>query len=150
MTGLVLRDIHEPPAPGWWPPAPGWWLLAVLLLGVVAGLCWWLRRRRLHRRRLERMFDDAVDAAATPAAAVAAISELLRRAARGRDPAADALDGEAWLRFLDRDARQPAFGGEEGRLLLAGGYRREVDPQRLEALRTIARARFLQWTTGRP
>ncbi|MDH5822890.1 DUF4381 family protein [Luteimonas sp. RD2P54] len=149
MNGLVLRDIHEPPGPGWWPPAPGWWLLALVLLAAAAILAWWLRRRRLQRRRMERMFDDAVDAAATPAEAVAAISELLRRAARRRDPGADALDGEDWLRFLDRDARQPGFDGEEGRLLLTGGYRREVDARRLETLRAIARARFLEWTTGR-
>jgi len=32
---LVLRDIHQPPAPGWWPPAPGWWLLAALVLLAV-------------------------------------------------------------------------------------------------------------------
>src|SRR5690606_33347163 len=33
---LLLRDIHQPPAPSWWPPAPGWWLLAGIVLVVFA------------------------------------------------------------------------------------------------------------------
>ncbi|WP_407352555.1 DUF4381 family protein [Luteimonas sp. R10] len=150
MSALVLRDIHEPPAPSWWPPAPGWWLLAALLLAVVAALLWAYRRRHRRRQDMERLFDATVDGAATPAAAVAAISELLRRAARRREPDADGLHGEAWLRFLDRDAKQAAFAGEEGRLLLEGGYSRDVDATQLARLRTVARARFLEWTTGRP
>ena len=98
----VLRDIHLPPAPPWWPPAPGWWLLAA---AVLAG--------RDRRRRS----CDAGDASSalpsprcstrrsmpppTPTAQVAAMSELLRRAARRRDAQADRLQGDAWLRFLD-------------------------------------------------
>ncbi|WP_149196262.1 DUF4381 family protein [Luteimonas suaedae] len=150
MSALVLRDIHEPPAPSWWPPAPGWWLLAALLLVIVAALLWAYWRRRQRRQEMERLFDATVDGAPTPAAAVAAISELLRRAARGREPGAEALDGDAWLRLLDRGAKQAAFDGETGRLLLEGGYRRDVDATQLARLRTVARARFLEWTTGRP
>ena len=42
---LVLRDIHQPPAPPWWPPAPGWWLVAAVLL-IVLAVGWWLAARR--------------------------------------------------------------------------------------------------------
>ena len=90
------------------------------------------------------------------------MSELLRRAGRRRDPAADRLHGDAWLEFLDgsaadagkRRGRKPAsrpcagpdrFSQGPGRLLLDGGYRREVDPGQVAALRAIARSRFLDW-----
>lgn len=143
-ASLPLRDIHLPLAPGWWPPAPGWWLLGGLLLVALAaaGVMAWRRVRR--RRALLRMFDQRVDAAADPASRVAAISELLRRAARERDPAAAALQGEDWLAFLDRDAATPAFAGPAGRLLLEGGYRRRVGEDEADALRAAARQRFLQ------
>ena len=141
---LPLRDIHLPVAPGWWPPAPGWWWLGGLLLAVLAagGVMAWRRARR--RQALLRMFDQRVDAAGDPAARVAVISELLRRAAREREPAAAALQGEDWLAFLDRGAATPAFAGPAGRLLLEGGYRRQVGEDEADALRTAARQRFLQ------
>ncbi|MFC7301337.1 DUF4381 family protein [Cognatiluteimonas weifangensis] len=146
---LVLRDIHQPPAPPWWPPAPGWWIVAALLLLAVATLAGWAWRRQRRRRALQRLFDDAVRAAATPAAQLAAISELLRRAARRRDPQADRLQGEAWLRFLDGDGRQPRFGDKDARLLLDGGFRPAVDAAAVAALLPRARACFLQWMAAR-
>jgi hypothetical protein len=47
------------------------------------------------------LFDDGVRAAPTPAAKVAAVSEVLRRAAGRRDPLGDKLQGDDWVRFLD-------------------------------------------------
>ena len=139
---LVLRDIHQPPAPPWWPPAPGWWALAALLLLALGAWLWWTTRRRRQRRAIAAVFDDAVAAAATPAAQVAAISELLRRAARRWQPGAERLHGEAWLTFVD-------LGDELGRLLLDGGYRPDIDSRQVDALRPRARARFLQWMDPR-
>ncbi|MCA0395266.1 MAG: DUF4381 family protein [Proteobacteria bacterium] len=142
---LPLRDIHEPPPPSWWPPAPGWWIVAGVLLLVLAWLAW-RRWRRVHARRMaERTFDEAVAAAPTPAARVAAMSDLLRRAARLRDPAADRLDGDAWLRFLDAGEAPPRFLGGPGELLRDGAFRAHVDDAAVEALRVAARARFLAW-----
>lgn len=163
---LVLRDIHQPPAPPWWPLAPGWWLLAAMLLLAIALWAWFAARRRKRRRAIAALFDDALGAAPTPTDEVAAMSELLRRAARRRDPAADRLHGEAWLQFLDgsaapagkRRGRKPAskpragshrFSQGAGRLLLDGGYRREVDADQVAALRAIARARFLDWMAAK-
>ncbi|MFD0739209.1 DUF4381 family protein [Lysobacter koreensis] len=148
-TTLVLRDIHRPPAPPWWPPAPGWWWLALVLLAVAAGLVFLRARRRERRRAIAVLFDSSVDAAPTPATQVAAMSELLRRAARQRDPAADRLHGEAWLAFLDSDDRQCGFTRGPGRLLLEGGYQRDADPRAVTALRELARARFLTWMAGK-
>lgn len=138
---LVLRDIHQPPAPQWWPPAPGWWALAALLLLALAAWSWWTARRRRQQRAIAAVFDDAVAAADTPAAQVAAMSELLRRAARRRQPEADRLHGQEWLTLI-------GLNDEAGQLLLDGGYRADVDPQQVDALRPLARTRFLQWMSA--
>jgi len=144
-ANLPLRDIHLPPAPSWWPPAPGWWALAAaiaVLLAVVFAIH--LRRQR-RRRALQRLFDGAIAAAPTPAARVAAMSELLRRAARRIDPSADTLSGDDWLRFLDRDSGTPVFRSQTGKLLIEGAFRRGVHDADVEALRRVARERFLAW-----
>ena len=142
---LVLRDIHQPPEPPWWPPAPGWWIVAallLLLLMAVAGLLW-----RRHRRRqvLRRAFDDRIAAADTPAAKLAAMSELLRRASRRIDPDADRLDGDEWLRFLDHGLAVPMFSAGVGSALREGVYRPDIDPQQVADLHAVTRARFLSW-----
>lgn len=142
---LVLRGIHQPPAPSWWPPAPGWWLVAAIVLIVCGLFSWWAWRRRQRRRALEQLFDTSVQRAQTPALQVAAISELLRRAARRQDPAADKLLDEDWLRFLDKGLKPPVFANDVGTILRDGAFRRDVSASDVEALRTVARARFLQW-----
>ncbi len=139
-TGLVLRDVHVTPAPSWWPPAPGWWWLAAIVLLLISGWAWWWWRGQRRRRSSRQLFDTACIGA--PAAQVAAISELLRRAARRVDPAAVRLEGEAWLRWLDGDGT--AFSAGPGRLLLVGGYQREVDGDALQRLKAVAGPRFLQ------
>lgn len=148
-SAIALRDIHLPQSPGWWPPAAGWWWLAALVLAVATCIVIVLWRRLRRRRALRRMFDRRVAAASSSPAQVAAISELLRRAAREKAPGAAALQGADWLAFLDRAAPRPAFDGELGRLLLEGGYRPRVGDAELEALRVAARARFLKLAGGR-
>jgi len=148
-TAIPLRDIHLPQAPGWWPPAPGWWLLAAAVLVVVALAAFLLWRRARRRRAVRRLFDQRVAAAGSAPARIAAMSELLRRAALEHDRTAAGLEGAEWLAFLDRGARAPAFDGRLGQLLLDGGYRREVDEGDLDALRAAARARFLALAGGR-
>lgn len=148
-AGLPLRDVHEPLAPPWWPPAPGWWVLVVVVLLMLAGWALWRWRKARRRRLAARLFDDTVAAAASPAEQVAAISALLRRAARRIEPGADTLEGEAWLALLDRDLPQGGFAQGPGALLRDGAFRPTVDAQALEALRTLARARFIDWMQGR-
>lgn len=149
-SALVLRDIHQPPAPAWWPPAPGWWLLALALLAVALALLAWRWRARRHRRRLGALYDAAVAAAPTPAAQVAAISELLRRAARRHDPHAATLDGEDWLRHVrEPGGGLPGLPAQAARLLRDGAYRRDVAPAEAEALRAAARPVFLAWSLRR-
>lgn len=148
-AALPLRDIHLPQPPGWWPPAPGWWLLAALALAAVVFVAVVLWRGARRRRALRRMFDARVEAAGSAPGRIAAMSELLRRAAREHDRATATLEGAEWLAFLDRDAATPVFDGVLGELLLDGGYRREVDEAELDALRVAARARFLKLAGAR-
>jgi len=144
---LLLRDVHVPPAPSLWPPAPGWWLVAGAV-ALAAAIAWWIGRKR--RRRMlawQKLFDDACGDAA-PAAQVAAISELLRRAARRVNAKADHLQSEDWLLLLD-GRKQKDFSEGPGRLLLEGGYRREVPAEEFATAKALARARFLELMAGR-
>lgn len=144
---LVLRDVHVPPAPSLWPPAPGWWLVFGVAAALLAfgGIVLWRRRRRLRAWR--RLFDEASHAP-QPARQAAAISELLRRAARQVDAKADRLHGEDWLRFLD-GKQGTDFSRGPGRVLLDGGYRRELDERQLAQAKSLARARFLELMAGK-
>ncbi len=148
-TALQLRDVHLPAAPGWWPLPPGWWLVIGGCL-LVALLVWaWRARRRRLRQRWQAHFTRALAQADTPAQEVAAMAELLRRAARMHQPGAELLQGSDWLQFLDTPD-STAFSEGEGRLLLDGGYRREVDAAAVARLRPLARDRFVQLITGLP
>jgi len=147
-TSLPLRDVHLPPIPSWWPLPLGWWLvLAALALVVLLAWAWRAHRRRQQRRWL-RVFDTAVDAAPDGTAPVAAMAELLRRAARRRQAGAELLQGQAWLEFLDAPGSH-AFSDGEGRLLLDGGYRRRLDAADVQRVRDLARARFLELISRR-
>ncbi len=145
---LRLHDVHAGSAPAWWPPAPGWWV-AFALVGIVLVLLAWRRiRRRRRDAAILRLFDLAVADAGSPSRQVAAMSELLRRAARRKDAGAATLDGEDWLRFLDAGLPQPVFSAGAGALLRDGGFRTDVAANEVDALRVVARARFLDWMRG--
>lgn len=142
QDGLVLRDVHRPPAPPLWPPAPGWWLLAVGLAVAGVGLWLWRRARARRQARLLALFDAALASAGTPSERLARSSELLRRAARRHRADADRLDGEAWLVFLDTPRTRFLQG--PGRRLLDGPFRPDIDPREAEDAVGIARRRFIE------
>lgn len=142
---IILRDVHRLPSPSIWPPAPGWWLVIAAVLVVGAVVHYSLRRKRRHRLAVARLFDDAMADAPDAPAKVAAMSALLRRAARRHRHDADVLDGDAWLQALDEGARRPLFQSRVGRLMIDGGYRKTLDDEDVDALRGLARTRFLQW-----
>jgi hypothetical protein len=148
-VNLPLKDVHPGLAPAWWPPAPGWWLLAGVVALASGVAWWWMRRRRQRRAAILRLFEETVDAAGSPAQQVAAMSDLLRRAARRKDPLADRLQGDDWLRFLDRGMTPPCFEHGPGALLRAGAFRRDTDAAAARALRTVARQRYLAWMLGK-
>lgn len=149
--GLVLRDIHLPPPPPWWPPALGWWLLAAIVaLAAVWLLRRWRRRLRLRRQRelLLREWQRTLDLhppQREPAALVAALSLLLRRAARLHASQAVTLQGDSWLAFLDGDDRAQPFRTGPGRLLLDGPYRPDVGVEEARAVAELVRARLARF-----
>ena len=145
IVPLPLKPMHSGVPPSWWPPAPGWWLLAVVLLVVGLAITLWRRRRARRHAAWARLFDQTLDAAMTPSAKVAAVSQLLRRAARRIDPQADRLLGEDWLRFLDAGMKQPVFQSASGALLVEGAFRPQVDADAVDALCVAARQRYLDW-----
>ncbi|HWS78106.1 MAG TPA: DUF4381 domain-containing protein [Thermomonas sp.] len=145
---LPLRDVHEGIAPAWWPPAPGWWMVFAAIVLIAGFFAWRMRRARRRREAILRLFDETVDRAGTPSQQVAAMSELLRRAARRKHPDAGALDGEDWLRVLDDGLPQPMFAAGAGALLREGGFRPDVAAREAEALRGLARRRYLDWMLG--
>ncbi len=124
-------------------------MVAAIILLVVCGIAWWGLRRRRHHGALLRLFDETVDRAETSAQQVAAMSELLRRAARRRDPAADRLQGEAWQQFLDDGLPARPFSNGAGALLREGGFRAEVAQDAVAALRVVARQRYVSWMQRR-
>lgn len=145
IAPLPLKPMHPGVPPSWWPPAPGWWLLAVVLLVVGLAITLWRRRRARRHAAWARLFDQSIDAAMTPTAKLAAVSQLLRRAARRIDPQADRLLGEDWLRFLDAGMKQPVFQSASGALLVEGAFRPQVDADAVDALCVAARQRYLDW-----
>lgn len=134
-SGPELRDIHLPPAPGWWPPASGWWLLALLVLLAFAFAVrrlWRHGQQRRWRRRVRGELERIVAAHAVsgdPLRLATDLSQLLRRASLLLDARAAALHGDAWLDFLD--ARLPAgvgtFRGGAGSALIDAPFRRPDD-----------------------
>ncbi|MGH8173322.1 MAG: DUF4381 domain-containing protein [Rhodanobacteraceae bacterium] len=140
-AGPDLRDIHLPPPPSWWPPAPGWWLIAALLLAAIAVSAWIFMRRWREQRWRMRVAAELDRIAALHAAQpddvrfASDVSHLLRRASRLIEPEAAALQGEAWLAFLDRQFDAPANGKSDaarfrtdtGRALIDAPYRRAND-----------------------
>jgi len=146
---LTLRDVHAGIAPAWWPLAPGWWMVLAVILAVAGVGAWVAARRRRKRDAILRLFDDAVEGAVSPSQQVAAMSELLRRAARRTHPGADTLEGDAWLRVLDDGMPRLEFSEGAGALLRDGGYRADVTTMQASALRAIARRRYLLWMQGK-
>lgn len=147
-----LADIHLPPEPGLWPPALGWWVVALLLAaaagyGLLRALAELARRRRraaalaelaaCRRRYQERAGLDSKSNQAG-LAFLAELNALLRRVALLHEPdsGAAALQGEAWLRYLDASGDTQAFTQGPGQVLAEGPYRPrfEGDPDALHAL----------------
>lgn len=139
-ANLPLRDVHLPPAPSLWPPAPGWWLVAAVVLLLVA-IPVLLRARRLRRERAwQRQFDAELQAAGEGPLRLAALVELLRRAARANRAGSELLQGEAWLQVLDPE-NTLALALRD--LLLQGAYQPAIDAAQLATLEGWARTRHV-------
>jgi len=130
---LQLRDIHAPLPPSIWPPAPGWWLLAaLLLLLLVVATRWALRRWRYNRLR-HRVLRQLQQMDPADRGLVACVSMLLKQVALARFPQQQvaALNGQAWLEFLDRTGDTDRFVHGPGQVLASGPYSPDPPEQTL-------------------
>jgi hypothetical protein len=150
--GPELRDIHLPPPPGAWPLAVGWWVVIGVVLVAVAALLFALWRRHGQRRRAAHALAE-LDAIAVrwhehhdAQSFAAALSQLLRRAARQRDARNATLRGEAWLASLQ--ALAPRIPLDALAPLDAAIYRPTM-PLDAEAAIAVAR-RWLRQVMARP
>lgn len=138
--GPELRDIHLPPAPGWWPPAPGWWLLALVALVAIACSSVFLyrrwRRRRARLAILAELDRSIAGAGEDPARLAAVLSQFLRRLSKQLQPDAVALSGAAWLAHLDRSVSGDEFSAGVGRALVDAPFQQspQYDAAALRAL----------------
>lgn len=122
-----LRDIHPAPHVAWWPLAVGWWW--VLALSIVALLVlrfqYQKRYRRLAAKREALQHIDALERSADSANDIAMqLSTLLRRLSLHYFPeaGAQALTGDNWLIFLDKQGNSADFQQGVGRGLVALAY----------------------------
>ncbi len=150
-----LRDMHTPPAPGWWPPAPGWWVLTALLIVVlVAGLCWAVNRHRRSRYRREALAALHGECARSPRPTLEAL-QLVRRTARTADSTSDcpSLPSSELLRRLDafdkgRLSRALTARGEDLDSFSRALYR--PDPETDEAIERAVFASVRHWIRRHP
>ena len=129
-----LKDVHEPPPPGFWPLAWGWWVLIVLVSGAfIFGLVEWRRRHRLSapvRAAFVELDDWRLSARdRNPRDAADELAALLRRVALVRypRPLVAQLTGDAWLNFLDRTSESDAFSRGPARILGNDRYAPDVN-----------------------
>lgn len=134
---LDLRDIHAPLPPSIWPPAPGWWLLAALLLVVLVLVTRWALRRWQHARLRRRVLQQLQQMEPDDRGLVACVSMLLKQVALARYPQEQvaALNGQAWLEFLDRTGATDRFQHGPGQVLAQGPYSAEPAEQPQELIR---------------
>jgi len=140
-----LRDIHLPAPIGWWPPAPGWWLLGVSLLLAIALLIYVLRRRYRQRRYRRLALQNAKEIYAQwqqhgdRLAFIQALNRLLKQTALVAFPQQSiaALNGAAWLDFLDSRLSQPQFN-RPATQILANVYQSHIDELQPEVLQRAA------------
>ena len=134
---LDLRDIHAPLPPSMWPPAPGWWLLAVVLLAGLLVLARWASRRWQHARLRRRVLQQLQQMEPGDRGLAACVSMLLKQVALARFPRQQvaALNGQAWLEFLDRTGDTDRFQHGPGQVLADGPYSPQPSGQPQELIR---------------
>lgn len=129
-----LHDLVLPPPAPWWPPAPGWIMVMIvaLLLILVRIL------RRFLKWQSNRYRREALAIINDPETSVAELSGLTKRVALSVWPREEvaALNGRAWLAFLDHSCGMNLFSTGPGRFLEEAAYddsSPEIDPACLRA-----------------
>ncbi|MEM1111182.1 MAG: DUF4381 domain-containing protein [Pseudomonadota bacterium] len=110
----ALQPLREPVGIAWWPPAPGWWVLLLLVCAATAFLTWqqWQRwQAKAYLRHAAKRLASFDKMGPRYHAEVNALLKAVALRSYGPEQVA-ALNGEAWLAFLDRSGSQafpPSF-----------------------------------------
>lgn len=146
-----LHDILAPPPAPWWPPAVGWLWLAALMLVLCVVAAWRLliqwQRNRYRREALAelRAIASVLAAPERRAAGLAALAELLKRAALSAYPRGEvaSLTGADWLAFLARTAPSGSLDAKTGAALEHAAYgiaaTTEIDAEQAHAAMLFSR-----------
>jgi hypothetical protein len=141
-----LHDIHLPAAISWWPLAPGYYILAILLLCALVAVAYYGARKKRHAsarrmalsllKQYQLDYQKNHDAGKT----AACLSELLKRVALAYFPRTEvaALQGQAWITFLNETSKKLDFNSVQEALLDAP-YQAHFTGD-LQALFELARA----------
>ncbi len=140
-----LADLSVPAPVSLLPATAAWGWLGGLLFALAMLLAVRLGRRaraRAYRRAALRAVRAALRVG-DPTAQARALAALLRRTALAAFPREQvaALQGEAWLRFLDLRQGRRAFDSELGRCLVAAPY---MEDPRITAEQAAALARMVR------
>jgi len=136
---LALKDIQSPAPPVWWQLAPIWWFLIFILMSAV-GLLIFLKQRRNRRRLAElarRELNELINQYKAPEDShrlLMSLASWLKRVALLAYPQArlEALNGEAWLKFLDRCIDDDSFSRGPGKIFGELVYRERAEYNKLE------------------
>lgn len=140
-NALPLRDIHLPEPIGWWPPALGWWILALLILALIVGSIWLIKRltrKTAVKSAKKLLLQIQQNTELDDHAKLTQISILIRRTAISIYPRQQvaSLTGNAWLEFLDTSIQDTRFSKGCGQVLNDGPYRQPSSID-LEALTNL-------------
>ncbi|MDC0948492.1 DUF4381 domain-containing protein [Gammaproteobacteria bacterium] len=134
-----LKELPLPELPSWAPQTPAWLvLLAVIVVALIAIYRWQLRKyraqeyRRSAFRQISAMRDNDSDLSELP--------RLLRAVAieSGSREAVVPLQGQPWIAWLNRSARQTLFNDDDAALMQSLAYasptNRQPDRQQVQRL----------------
>ena len=140
-----LKDIHLPETPSAWPLAIGWWMLIALLILMLVGLCYFIRRHLRIRKQKKMLFTEfsMLEEKLQQSPTKTVISEtniLLRRMALLFYPNTKvaSLTSSDWLEFLDKSGETQEFSQGAGRILIDAPYRSEDIEKEFKADKLIA------------
>ena len=130
-----LKDIHLPSTVSWWPPAPGWWILVLLFILLTVLFAWWLYLRyergrpRIEALHILKNLQVKHDKSPDPLTTLRTLSKLLRRTALSfyQQEEVASLQGEDWLKFLDKTGKTSEFTLGAGKIFGTNLYQPEPD-----------------------
>jgi hypothetical protein len=146
-----LHGLVALPPISWWPPAPGWIVLGALILcGLLWGLCRFVTTWRKNAYRREALWR--LNALPAEPASLPQIDELLKRVALSVWPREQvaSLSGQDWLKFLDQSAPEVKFLDQGGRVLTEAAFLPEPPAGEISSLIKLAEQWIRQHSRERP